>query len=527
MLDTHEPVLAYNRIEINRRKTRWLMASFAVALLPVLSACVVWVMPWVSMIGVAIAHAMFGPALDHRIRAMQVEMDASRPAEGPVGLMDLPVSALMVMGGLLLAALVIVLLVFSGFMALLISRYGSRMVLRMAHARPIDRAEEPDLFRVVENLCIGAGLPVPGVHLVESPAPNAFATGRDPQHAALVVTRGLLTLLDRRELEGVVAHELSHIGNHDIRLTTTLAALVTMASLPFRMLEGLFRAAFRTHWLAGAIVSWMAFLFVLPIVHVFAALVSLSDEDISRVMPPFMWWWTLHALAGPAYALFVAPVVALLIRQAVSRQREFLADADAALLTRDPEGLALALVKIGAARGQRLRVGEGSVHLYFVDPADETGSLLHTLFPSHPPLGERIELLARMGSGIAPSALEAAIEAVATIPQAEPQSVEVPAAVPTTPPELAHSPTENEDADRLIENASAARPVREYSWTPLYEKPDGWSRVLAQLPLDTPVNVTGTEGNFIRVTTAHNLSGYVSSASPLAAQHVHRSIPNR
>ena len=504
MLDIREPVLAYNRIRINERRTRWLIASFSLAVLPVLTAAAVFVMPWVSMIGHAIAFAIYGQALSGKLDALQSQITASRPADGPARLLDLPVPVLLLLGGLLLTAFIIVLLMFFGLTARFISRYGARMVLRMAQARPASAQDAPVLFSAIENLCIGAGLPIPRVHVVESAAPNAFATGRDPEHASLVVTRGLLTLLDRRELEGVVAHELSHIGNHDIRLTTTLAAFVATASLPFRMVEGLFRAAFRIHWIAGAFVSWMAFLFGISLVHVAFGLATLArDEEFSRVMSRFVWWWTLHGVAAPLYALFVAPVVALLIRQTVSRQREFLADADAALLTRDPEGLALALVKIGASRGERLRVSEGLVHLYFVDPTEERGSLLHDVFPSHPTLRARIELLGRMGSGIPPSALDAAIEAGAATRPIEPDAN-------TSAPPIVDVP-----AGPVPPSTSEEAAVRRL--TPLYENADGWSRVLTQLPPDAALTVTGTEGNFIRVTTADNVCGYVSRLSPLAS----------
>lgn len=504
MPDIREPVLAYNRIRINERRTRWLIASFSLALLPVLTAAAVFVIPWVSMIGGALAYTIYGQALSGKLDALQSQITASQPADGPARLLDLPVPVLLLLGGLLLTALIIVLLVFFGITGALISRYGARMVLRTAQARLATAQDAPGLFRAVENLCIGAGLPMPRVHVVESAAPNAFATGRDPEHASLVVTRGLLSLLDRRELEGVVAHELSHIGNHDIRLTTTLAAFVATASLPFRMVEGLFRAAFRLHWIAGAFVSGMAGMFCLSLVHLATGLATLArDEEFSREMSRFVWWWTLHGVTAPLYALFVAPVVALLIRQTVSRQREFLADADAALLTRDPEGLALALVKIGTARGERLRVGEGFVHLYFVDPTEERGSWLHAVFPSHPSLRARIELLGRMGSGMSPSALEAAIEAGVATRRIDPEAntSDLPLAdVPAGPV----PPSTVDEAPRM------------HGLTPLYESADGWSRVLAQLPTDAALTVTGTEGNFIRVTTADNLSGYVSRLSPLA-----------
>ena len=504
MPDTRGPVLAYNRIRINERRTRWLIASFSVALLPVLTAAAVFLMPWVSMIGGAIAYSISGQTLLGKLNALQPQITASWPADGPARLLDLPVPVLLILGGLLLTASIVALLMFFGMTAALISRYGARMVLRMAQARPATAQDAPVLFRAVENLCIGAGLPMPRVHVVESAAPNAFATGRDPQHASLVVTRGLLTLLDRRELEGVVAHELSHIGNHDIRLTTTLAAFVATASLPFRMVEGLFRAAFRLHWVAGAFVSGMAFMICLSILHAAMGLATLArDEEFSRRMSGFVWWWTLHGITAPLYALFVAPVVALLIRQTVSRQREFLADADAALLTRDPEGLALALVKIGTWRGERLWVGEGFVHLYFVDPTEERSSLLHAVFPSHPSLRARIELLGRMGSGISPSALEAAIEAGAATRRVEPEA-HTPAPALADLPAGPVPPSTSEEAPRVR------------GLTPLYERADGWSRVLAQLPPDAALTVTGTEGNFIRVTTADNLAGYVSRLSPPA-----------
>jgi heat shock protein HtpX len=219
-----------------------------------------------------------------------------------------------------------------------------------------------------------------------------------------VVTRGLLQLLDRRELEGVIAHELSHIGNHDIRLTTALSAIVGTLTFPFRISTMPIHAAFRANQALGfAAASVGVTVLMWYVLGVREELNALTDEHLAGTIPTFIQWWGIHALLAPLYALVVAPILALLIRQGVSRQREFLADADAALLTRDPAGLASALIKIGHARGERLSVGEGSVHLYIVDPEGE-GSLLHWLFPSHPPLEQRIQLLARMGQGISRTA---------------------------------------------------------------------------------------------------------------------------
>jgi heat shock protein HtpX len=402
-------------------------------------------------------------------------------------------------GAVLIVPLYVVvfcLVVLAGF---LIDDFGSRMILRTAHALPVTIAEEPELVRVVENLSIAAGLPKPAVHVVESAAPNALATGNDPSDASIVVTRGLLTLLDRRELAAVVAHELSHIGNHDVRLSTTLAVLVTIACLPLKVLA----------ILTGLFVGYAFF-------------VREMFSEALVMFPSVLFWWNVHAIAAPVYAAFLSPVFALLIRTAVSGQREFLADADAMLLTRDPEALALALVKIGSARGEHLQVSEGVVHLYFVDPVSLgprlgawwrrlDGSLLHCIFPSHPPLAERIELLARMGSGIGGQALEAALAAGAEVRQAELElePVDVPAAQPDVPGEAV--PTDPPPREVLI---------------PLYERADGWSRILAQLPQDAQVTPVGTKGNFIRVNTGENLLGYVARSAPLAALAVLRAAPN-
>jgi hypothetical protein len=228
---------------------------------------------------------------------------------------------------------------------------------------------------------------------------------------------------------------------------------------------------------------------------------SLASREAWGGLPALVWWWVAHATFAPAYALVVAPAVALFIRQAVSRQREFLADADAVRLTRDPEGLALALVKIGSAGGERLRVGEGGVHLYIVDPKGGQ-SLLHRIFPSHPTLNDRIELLARMGSGIPQASLDAAIEAGKQVQQTilRPDVVSVKQIVsddaPASPPQASKSSR---------------------ATVPLYEKPDGWSTVLMQLDKNAALTTVGREGTFVRVETADNIRGYVSSSADLAA----------
>ena len=496
----HQPILVYTRIEKNKRMTRVLLGSFAVVLLPVVSTCALFVLPFVGILAGYGAQAIWGDALHRQTYGVML---ASSGGLGSPTFGDLPTSYLLFLGGTLIGSLAVVVFGLIAAAACLIDRFGSRMILRTADARPVTASEEPELVRVVDNLCIAAGLPPPALHVVESAAPNALATGPDPSRASLIVTRGLLTLLDRRELEAVVAHELSHIGNYDIRLSTTLAALVTIASLPLKVLAMFFRPRGRTKNLpvatavGGAITAFIA----IKVVATVGFYVGMFSVGAFAWMPSYVRWWNLHATIAPMYAVFLSPVFALLIRQAVYWEREFLADADATLLTRDPEALALALVKIGSAGGERLRVGEGVVHLYFVDPVS-LGSLLHRLFPSHPPLAERIELLARMGSGIGHEALEAALEADAKARRPEPELEPVDG-----------SAVEPEVPDEAPPTLFRPRKVL----TPLYEKPDGWSTVLAQLPQDAQLTVIGTEGNFIRVRTGEHVLGYVARSAPLAA----------
>jgi heat shock protein HtpX len=391
-----QPLLVYNRIDRNKRLTRVMLLAFGVAMLPSVTAASVFVVPFVAFFGGAIAYAIYGPALNAHIQALE-----PGDMSGVHGLLDLPRPLLGIMSAILGLAVVVAVMALVVATAMLIARYGSRILLRLARARAVSREDEPELWRIVEALSIGAGLRVPKIHVVESHAANAFATGSTPEQASLVVTRGLMQLLDRRELEGVIAHELSHIGNHDIRLTTTLSAIVGTLSFPFRVATLPIRAAFRVNWTIGAVaLSIGCAVLVWCGLLTWEGLQALMDEKLAGNIPTFIQVWGIHALVAPLYAVVVAPIVALLIRRALSRQREFLADADAVLLTRDPAGLAAALIKIGKFRGERLSVGEGSVHLYFVDPEGED-SLLHRLFPSHPPLEQRIQLLVRMAQGIA------------------------------------------------------------------------------------------------------------------------------
>ena len=258
-----------------------------------------------------------------------------------------------------LAPVVIVfVLVFAAF-----SYYGSDGVaLAVSNARATTEAEEPQLFRTVENLCIGAGLPMPRVYVIEDGSMNAFATGRDPEHASVAITRGLLTKLDKQEMEGVIGHELSHIGNRDTLIMTTVVVLVGIVAL-------LADLAFRLTWYgAGSRNSYKG-----------------KNSGGAAIL-----------LVLALVAAILAPIAARIIAMSVSRQREYLADASGALLTRYPEGLARALEKIRGDTDVLDAATKATEHLYFVNPLTSHKSMLNNLFSTHPPIEERIRLLRAM-----------------------------------------------------------------------------------------------------------------------------------
>jgi heat shock protein HtpX len=247
--------------------------------------------------------------------------------------------------------------------ALLSYYYSTRITLAISGARPVTKEAEPELYRTVENLCIGAGLPMPQVYVIEDGAPNAFATGRDPDHAVVVATRGLLQKLDHQELEGVIAHELSHIGNYDIRIMTIVVVLVGIIALLADLMLRL---------------------------TIYGAGVRPSNRGRNSGMAFII----IYAIA--LLAIILTPIAAQLIRLALSRQREYLADASGALLTRYPEGLARALEKIAADPDPLEEANKATAHLYIVNPLHEHQSFLNNLFSTHPPIEKRIALLRAM-----------------------------------------------------------------------------------------------------------------------------------
>lgn len=234
---------------------------------------------------------------------------------------------------------------------------GDRMALAANGASPVTKEQAPEFYRIVENLAITAGLPLPRIHVIPSPAINAFATGRNPAHASIAVTTGALEKLERAELEGVIAHELSHVQNYDIRLMMIVAVFV--GTLVF-LGDWFFRSrlwGFRSR-----------------------------DRDERSVHPAL-------AIAGVAL-LILSPIIAQLMQFAISRRREFLADASAVLLTRYAEGLASALKKIRDEQLPVATANAATAHLYLANPLSRRQ--LKTLFSTHPSIDERIQILERM-----------------------------------------------------------------------------------------------------------------------------------
>jgi len=239
--------------------------------------------------------------------------------------------------------------------------YSDKIVLSMYKAQPVEHNQNPEFYHIVENLCITAGLPVPKIYVIPEIQPNAFATGRDKEHAVVAVTQGLLNRLSKTELEGVLAHELSHIGNRDMLLSTVVAVLAGIVA----MLANMF---LRVSWWGGGRRS--------------------RDEGGAGA---------ILAIIG-IFAAILAPIAATLVQLAISRKREFLADADGALLTRYPEGLASALEKI-SADPTPMRIANDATSSLFIDSPYKGKQKTHwfsKLFMTHPPVQERIKALRDM-----------------------------------------------------------------------------------------------------------------------------------
>lgn len=241
--------------------------------------------------------------------------------------------------------------------------YSDKVVLSMTRAKPIEKKDHPELYRIVENLSITAGLPMPRLYIIDDPQPNAFATGRNAEHGVVAVTTGMLTRLERVELEGVLAHELSHIGNKDMLISTVVVVLVGVVVL---LADFFFHMAF-----------W-------------GGIGGRSDRGGGQAR--------LVMIGVALVFMILAPLAAQVIKSAISRKREFLADASGALLTRYPEGLARALQKISNDPHQLRKANDATAHLYIASPfrGKEKKSWIHKLFMTHPPMEDRVKALRGM-----------------------------------------------------------------------------------------------------------------------------------
>lgn len=254
-------------------------------------------------------------------------------------------------------------LVLSGLISFGSYYWSDKLVLATSGAKPISKKQDPELYDIVENLAIGDGIPMPKIYMIQDSGPNAFATGRDPKHAVVCVTTSLREMMNKAELEGVLAHELSHVKNYDTRLMGIVAILVGFIAI----LADLFM---RNLWWGG--------------------LRRDNDRDSGQLQ-------TLFIFLGIIFAI-LSPIVATLIQLAVSRKREYLADASGVLLTRYPEGLASALEKLEKDKRPTLHATNATAHLFIENPfgGKSAKTWFAGLFDTHPPIEERIKILRSM-----------------------------------------------------------------------------------------------------------------------------------
>jgi len=255
--------------------------------------------------------------------------------------------------GIVIAAVIALFMSLSGYYS------GDKMALWSSGAKETKKTDNPYVYNMVENLCITAGVPTPKVYIINDASPNAFATGRDPEHASIALTTGIIDKLENEELEGVIAHELSHIKNYDIRLMTLVVVLVGIVSL-------------LAHW-------FLRFSFL-----------GGRSRDSKQGSAG-----TILMVVG-LVLMILSPIIAKLIQLAISRKREFLADASASLLTRYPEGLAKALEKISQSNQPLKRANGATAHLYIASPFGSKKNMTSKLFSTHPPIKERIGALRKM-----------------------------------------------------------------------------------------------------------------------------------
>jgi heat shock protein HtpX len=448
-------VLVYDRIARNRRQTLLLVLLALVLTAPFVAAASLGISVfWLYEMGRGASRAI-ERAAEGRARFGYC---APPPTNGAEPAVTVPLRVVVP------AALVLTLA--PGVLLWFLHRSMTPRLLGLVGGRSAGEAER-EAGHLLEGLALGAGLPTPKLYVVDSLSPNAFASGRDPAHSVIAVTRGLLKLLDRLELEGVLAHELSHIGNGDVRLNAIVAALTLYLRLPYLLRRRRIETA---EQLTGS-------------AHALEPL-----DPFGRL---------LRLLLSPVYFYFflIAPILAALIRGAISQRREFLADADAALLTRSPLGLIRALAKLKGA-GACVRAAPAVAHFYLADG----GAAIGRLVDSHPPVDERIRSLREVDASVPDSVVEAAVEAGREYARAHANLAD---------PYLA-GPLCRDELSLLNAGNISGRACRVGdTGTPLYDKPDRRSEVLARIAPGQLLVAFDDPGAFRQVITADHTFGYI------------------
>lgn len=376
MIEAVRPVLVYDRIQANRRDTIVLLGAFALILAP----AALYVNEFLT------AYYAFGTVLSG---SAGVDPD---PAE---------LDRVILQGRLLGGAIMLGVLVGAAWLQY---RNGDRLALRLAGAKPLPTGAEPELRRTVESLSIASGLPRPAIYWIDSPASNALSVGRDPDHASIAISRGALRLLDRRELEALVAYEFAQIGNYDTRLNTVLGAIVWALSLPLRLTIGAFRALYRIHPAVGiGCAVWFLAPVVIALPWLFDLAIEMARDDLKSALGFGL------LLLLPSYSYVIAPLAAMLIRSCVASERILQADSEAVLLAGNPPALARAMEKMGAAGSEPL-FNPAWTQLMFLDPRGEVTTGWHQFIRAHPGIDERVALLARMDTSISDTMIAQARE---------------------------------------------------------------------------------------------------------------------
>jgi heat shock protein HtpX len=352
-------------------------------------------------------------------------------------------------------------------------------ILTMCGARPAGTAES-EAKCLLDNLAIGAGLPPPKLYIIDSPTPNAFAAGSDPNRSVIAVTQSLLLLLQPRELEAVLAHELSHIGNRDTRLNMIVTALALFLRLPYLLLKRKMDSYTQNH-------------------HEY---IPIRQNRWYRIVI------MLATVPALIYIFAIAPIIAALIRSAVSRGREFLADGDSVLLTRNPEALACALAKIGAAGSVMNASNPAISHLYFADPAPAglaRNFFRGDLFATHPSIDRRISRLRQIHAEISAAAIAVAVRDGAEFSRNH-KAVQEGAA---------SEAIKHDEISVLTGGNPMGRVFRVLSATAVYDQPDLTSFIVARVPAGGLLVVFDDPGRFRQVLTHDQTFGYMPASVKL------------